>query len=945
MRRKIEKNSFRESSYSQQQQRSRSTTSTNIPTQLSKQPKIYISNKKIKTRMGSFSNHHSSSLPLKKFKKVESEELKRRLIGKSKKSLFDFFCFHNPDNTPRMISSMTIFSETQTKEKIFHFFLGIILMSLQELSSKNTLKEHTKSRFKSRSVMNVIESTGSKNLNFLVKILDHIDDKYALMLLSRSSFAELERYLRDFMFPSLKFKKKILKFSEDSMTREASIGLVKKLIGKEPIRREDVYDTLREIYFVKGVEKMFAFIFVQIIESLEIPMNIYMTEIEKGNDKKKKIKFYDCTKSMKMDLDSVFVLLKLPRKGFVFYFGVKKKEKNSKSEMMGNAQTVTNYSELTNRLDMKQLQEVMKFNSSLHRKTEEVYREKMEPANFYTKRFDVSCSSFDSRKDSSMDRLKAKSTKRIVVCVDPGVRVNRSFEGPKVNHGDWRWRENVVKKANKKNFEENGKILNDITKYAGVGGKENSVKGVNPDINNPLKFEKKKKKKIFGKRDKSRLKGKKKSPLRSRKRMKEGKLNNKKKFRNSSLSTRNVSNFESCTKDSSKREIMKKKLKSSISKKIQKVLSKRYKTVEKPSFDTNERFTEGSFIERKLNPLIKKNKDEINKSIKKYEGNISPYSKYEYNSESHRSNYEGNNNNFSLMSTRGKKFRKIQNDFNSRETSYLNLRNSDEEQKKGKESSRNGFYGLKKIFGNITNLTNVMNHNEIKICKIESKPEKNKKKKKKNKEKEKKNTISYLDMIRNSGVNPTAAAHTPTGYFFNPNNTRRKNQRANRTVIQATSISQNNHRKKNTNSFFDVRRSSENTLTSNLKNTRANLYLQSQAMIPSTIQTDFSRNRSCSLRNSNSLLLNQYESSGISRAFRPSNNNSRVQLVGYLNGVGNMKEKSQRRVVAIDRGSYHQTVTSQDASSGVYMSRFSPVHSNYRRSFGQSSIVRSGFRA
>lgn len=390
------------------------------------------------------------------FKKIESKELKKELIGKSKRGLFDFYCFTNQDQSAKLVPLGDSFDEKVIESAICDFVNGVLLISLRDLlgclKRKNENSEDT-------------NSCKERNLILLTRILSQIDDKYSITLLSKSQFKELEQYLVDFMIPYHSYKSKVLALVQKTLSREDAESLATKLTGQSMVGQGHMYNVLERIYEVKGIEKMMAFVFVQIIESFDIPFNIYMTEIRaaKSGKKKKKVKFYDCMKSMDVKDQGVFILLKVT-KGFIFYYGSKNvakevtqvKAKSYKSvdkhmsirdldlEISTNAETCMTY----NNIESSKNANSSKISLTRFRRTGDMLvsncQQSSHDMNLFSKRDMIIGSSMDSDRFAKEKDKAANSTKRVAVCLKEGANFNRSFDAPKRNHA--KWQKDVLKR-------------------------------------------------------------------------------------------------------------------------------------------------------------------------------------------------------------------------------------------------------------------------------------------------------------------------------------------------------------------------------------------------------------------------------------------------------------------------------------------------------------------
>lgn len=944
-------------SVSQKNTRSTSKMSRRKFTPVSSAKKVYSINKETSVKKG------VSKLPGKKqsnFKKIESKELKKELIGKSKRELFDFYCFTNQDQSAKLVPTGDKFDEKVIESAICDFVNGVLLISLRDLLS-----------CQSKRVDNEGESNSGKerNLILLTRILSQIDDKYSITLLSKSQFSELQQYLVDFMIPYHSYKSKVISLVEKTLSREDAESLASKLTGEPMEGKTQMYKVLERIYEVKGIEKMLAFVFVQIIESFDIPFNIYMTEIRALNTgkKKKKVKFYDCLKSMDVKDQGVFILLKVT-KGFIFYYGSKNvvrksskpRVKSYKSiekhmsirdldlEISTNAETNVTY----NNVESSKYANSSKISLSKFRRTEDLIISNCNQSNdinFFSKRDMIIGSSMDSERFGKEKDKAANSTKRVAVCLKEGENFNRSFDAPKRSHK--KWQKDVLKRNSF--IELYGKSARSILKKKFKGSREEKE---NKKKNNKIHSSKKKKK-----NNRDRLKGSKSSKKgctsiegssnknhsfnssfmklfsdKSQMNFKKKSHSKRKRKRNGALKENNlnITDFSHRIDATSYNEMKSFEENSSsknLSQKMKAILNKRYETENNSNqnMDASQSFNKKA---GKTQALIQRNQELIENLIEKYDvkkvSPLHPNSIYQKetsilinskNNSVHQAPYQNNQRSLS----RSKRL-------NANPKIFFN---NERLEKAEQEESQPSFTGFKNIFANITNLTNTMDKNDTTITRFKLLSRFDQK------QNQNRRAVKTQRVIRES-MNTTNSRVSPVknNYTSNPVSKPQKRNSCKyyNSIIQMNPVSK---RKSSFSSKVGLRRSSESTNNLDYKTKlSSNMMLNPSVRKGSFCNQRLNRasNRSMSVTSSTSVLMNQYDASNASHASHASRryrmSNTQLGLHGqgaYFANSSRRKQNSTTRFAKINgRNSYHKTVNNQDGSNpyNVVMNRkrFSP---------------------
>lgn len=898
-------------------------------------------------KKGKYSQNFS---PLKKFEKVESEKLITNLIGNSKQSMFDFYCFEDMTDNLNLLTNMEIFNENEIKKAIVDFMLGIILLSLQKLKQSQNGKQ-------------IFEK--EKKLILITRVLSSLDDNWAFKLLSRSNYNELDIYIQDFLIPSDVFKKKILELSEKSIHKKNALNLAKKLIGGQEyeIYDETIYEVLKKIYIEKGMEKMLAFCFMQIIEDLGIGMNIYMTEIQ-INDKRKKVKYYDCEKSMKISSNSVFVLFKSRLNQYKFYFGVKKnptfQKKNNKLGIFEEENFRLKEIKKGNKLKPQifeigfdEAKRKEKYFINLNKlKTENMLRKEVEAVNFYTSRkFSTSSSSSSQNtqndsEDSATKNLIIKEKKKIPK-TESKKRASKSFDF--LNGKELLRLRNKNLQINRlKKITPKKRIL--VSPKRKEGGKEN----------NPRPNRTKSKKKVGDIMKKRRNKTKENKNSR--------RLANQSRSINSSFmqllsrkSMKNMNFFENLRK---KRKAMgnnnpqttndfflkkcKRKNIGSFDKRIVKTEKKRKQHSKgKEDFclrseyhhqEENEERIGLSGLKKeveKVENMIDKNKKLINSLIKKYDVKKNlDYCKKKLKSENYalvKKRKSGSSN----KGWREKNLRNIRKRLFS-DNSQLNSERNIERMKttnfdlnhdifEREEKSEKKVF--KNIFGNITNLVDFMNLDDNFI---EEKP----------------------DDIKKIPLGGNINFQTDTFQTKKPKNIKDvfKQEKKSARILNKISKEKQNQQRSNSNKTILLKNQNESFNFTSSTYMNNPISYQNQGSFtnkkgniwPSQIQQNSSRLRCSSVKSTNSIFLNLNESVFASRKVRNSNNsgNNCIKYYGCLNSGSQVNSSSTRKVISVRQKSTDITQNGKTYDPNyLRLRKFSPPNTHGYQGRGKNCVT------
>ena len=253
------------------------------------------------------------------FVKIASQRHLKNLIENSVPNTFNFYKFSSS------LSFLTSFDfKEPLKKKVIHlsiiqFFNGVILSLIQRV--KDNIKQ------------GVINSgKGEKCYGWLSKMLRTIGDKFALSLVEKELYIDLEEYLGEYLFSSSVYQGKVLKFvtevfkkryalvkagSEDKGQRKYESLPKEKRIEKD---LEEMDEILLNLVKTKGVESMLSFVLIQIIEEYKIRMSICFAG--EGHNRHQKAVLYDsCKLRGGVEVRLVTVIVKMGSL-YMYSFGV-----------------------------------------------------------------------------------------------------------------------------------------------------------------------------------------------------------------------------------------------------------------------------------------------------------------------------------------------------------------------------------------------------------------------------------------------------------------------------------------------------------------------------------------------------------------------------------------------------------------------------------------------
>lgn len=236
-------------------------------------------------------------------------------------AMFDFYVFNDGyENYETNINLKLPLDDRMVDSALTKFHNGVTLIILQKIL--NLVKDNHFLDFSSKMV------EIKKNSLILRKIIEEIDDKFALTLLNRELFSDLEDYLSVYLFSSTVYQGKILDYIKKLFQKKFFTGL-------ERDSERAVFDMtqfMRDIVAKSSIEKTISFVYMQILEELDIAMDIYASFLN-INGVKTKVKLYDCRLSSKCDPKYLLVLLQIET-GFSLCFGNRIFEASEGLELM-----------------------------------------------------------------------------------------------------------------------------------------------------------------------------------------------------------------------------------------------------------------------------------------------------------------------------------------------------------------------------------------------------------------------------------------------------------------------------------------------------------------------------------------------------------------------------------------------------------------------------------
>lgn len=223
-------------------------------------------------------------------------------------SLFDFYVFNlNCENYETVIKLKFPLTGEMVNSALTKFHNGLTLIILKKIL-KFLDDDFIDFQFKRAQII--------KNSQILFKMIHEIDDKFALSLLQREQYHDLQNYLSVYLFSSTVYQKKILKFIEKIFKKKFLVDKGNLLNSKEV----DLKSMMEELGKNNDMEKMLAFVYIQILEELSIQMDIYSSFIQTNEEKKVKTKLYNSCNND--DPEFILILLKL-KNDFSLCFGNK----------------------------------------------------------------------------------------------------------------------------------------------------------------------------------------------------------------------------------------------------------------------------------------------------------------------------------------------------------------------------------------------------------------------------------------------------------------------------------------------------------------------------------------------------------------------------------------------------------------------------------------------
>lgn len=217
-------------------------------------------------------------------------------------ALFDFYTFSfNWENYSSIVQAKVPLSQKNVENALAKFHNGLTLIILKKILNlardDNTLD------------LNLKDQLIEKNSKILQKILEEINDRFALNLVKRHLYHDLEDYLSVYLFSSSVYQEKILFFARAVFRKKYCIGNQNLLLNPENYSHFSMNRYIEEITQKKiSGEKIFSYLFSQIIKELKIDMDIYVSNGK--NLTGKKIKLFESKKIFSSSPDFVLILEK-----------------------------------------------------------------------------------------------------------------------------------------------------------------------------------------------------------------------------------------------------------------------------------------------------------------------------------------------------------------------------------------------------------------------------------------------------------------------------------------------------------------------------------------------------------------------------------------------------------------------------------------------------------
>lgn len=265
----------------------------------------------------------SNPLEEKFFKKIAS---KKSLSNQGEESrpndaLFDFYIFNDGyENYDTSIRLRLPLNDRMVHSALTKFHNGVTLIILHKILNLVDGDKILDYSTKMREIR--------KNCIILREIIQEIDDKFALTLLNRELFHDLENYLSVYLFSSTVYQGKILDYIKKLFQKKFFTGLEQEC-------DKNVFDMtkfMQDIVAKSSIEKTVSFVYMQILEELNISMDIY-TSFVNSRGGKTKTQLYDSRISTKREPEYLLVLLKI-ESGFSLCFGNRLIQASEGQELM-----------------------------------------------------------------------------------------------------------------------------------------------------------------------------------------------------------------------------------------------------------------------------------------------------------------------------------------------------------------------------------------------------------------------------------------------------------------------------------------------------------------------------------------------------------------------------------------------------------------------------------
>ena len=205
------------------------------------------------------------------FRKVGSS-MELRTFRQDHLEKYDIYHFESTADYDTLLRVDIPVTRAQAEQLLFSFFNGMTLSLLQMVLQYYSIKH--------REISSFLEMRVEESSLLLRKVLEKVQDKFALSLLIKKAYEDLQKYLSVYLFSSSVYQKKTLKFLKQIRIVACESKLPKKFTSKFTSGDTFIGDILSRIRSTRDMEVVDALSqsFYQIVYHLDIDMTIFRSE-------------------------------------------------------------------------------------------------------------------------------------------------------------------------------------------------------------------------------------------------------------------------------------------------------------------------------------------------------------------------------------------------------------------------------------------------------------------------------------------------------------------------------------------------------------------------------------------------------------------------------------------------------------------------------------------